>query len=108
MTFANPSSAATPLVAGFFRVQVQLDWTGPGHYAAGAELPCRICTADTPQRDELGEPAHQACVQSEMEARGLEFLRSLVASAAAPSRRPRPSVRTRRSLRPRRREAVAR
>jgi hypothetical protein len=106
MTFANPSAASMPLVAGYFRVQVQLDWTGPGHYAAGVELPCRICTVDTPQRDELGDPAHQACVQTELEARGLEFLRSLV--AAVPSRRPRPSVRTRRSLRPRRREAVAR
>ena len=108
MTFANPAVASMPLVTGYFRVQVQLDWTEPGHYAAGVELPCRICTVDTPQRDELGEPAHQACVQSELEARGLEFLRSLVASAAAPSRRPRPSVRTLRSLRPRRREAVAR
>jgi hypothetical protein len=106
MSFANPSAAAVPPVAGFFRVQVQLDWTGPGHYAAGAELPCRICTDGTPQRDELGEPAHQGCVQTELEARGLEFLRSLVAAAAVPMRRP--SVRTRRSLRPRRREAVAR
>lgn len=82
MTFVNPSDGSLSLVAGYFRVQVQLDWTG------------------------LGEPAHQACVQTELEARGLAFLRSLV--AAVPSRRSRPSVRTRRSLRPRRREAVAR
>ena len=108
MTFASPSAASMPLVAGYFRVQVQLDWTGPGHYAAGAELPCRICMVEPPQRDELGEPAHQVCVQTELEARGLEFLRSQVVSAAVPVRRARPSVRTRRSLRPRRREAVAR
>jgi hypothetical protein len=79
--------ATTPQLTGYVRVDISLDWNRPGHYES-RELACRICKQPTQLRDELGDPAHKVCVESDIEARVLAFAKSLLPVPAEPVRRP--------------------
>lgn len=47
-------------------VRVHLDWTGPGHYDRGRELPCRRCGTATHLRDDTGRACHKTCAEDEI------------------------------------------
>jgi hypothetical protein len=53
-------------MGGVLMVQVQLDWSGPGHYDSQRELPCQICKQPTRQRDNQGSACDQKCAEGEI------------------------------------------
>ncbi len=44
-------------------IDLRLDWSDPGHYVPGEELPCEVCEQPTTTRTRHGRAFHQGCAQ---------------------------------------------
>jgi hypothetical protein len=64
-------------------VRVSLDWRGHGHWDGRRARACRVCGQPTNLREASGEAACKTCVEGEIEARVLEFARTLIAQTTA-------------------------
>lgn len=78
---ARPPARRTgigPAVAESVTVHVTLAWQDRGQWDPRSQRACRVCGQPTNLRDSRGVAAHKACVEGAIEAKVVEFARTLI------------------------------